>query len=148
MVTITLYKSTAEPERVDKSQHLSNAIELSGDFRESIDKLRGSILIRYNGNLNGYNYLHIPEFGRYYFITGQTIERNGFHRLELQTDVLFSNLTDIKAAEGIIERNEFEYDTRLFDDMLRFQQLRVVNTIPFPNSVRSTDCYILAVNGG
>lgn len=148
MITINLYKSTAEPERVNKSSYLNDAIELTGEFRESIDKMTGSVLIRYNGNLNGYNYLRIPELGRYYFITEQTIERNGFHRLDLRTDVLFTNMTDILATQAIIARNQSEFDTRLIDDRLKFQALKVVNTIPFPVSVRSNDCFILAVNGG
>lgn len=148
MLTITLYKSTAEPERVNKTSYLNDALELSGDFRESINKMTGSVLIRYNGNLNGYNYLGIPELGRYYFITEQTIERNGFHRLDLKTDVLYSNKTDILATEAIIARNQTEFDTRLIDDRLKFHALKVVNTIPFPISVRSNDCFILAVNGG
>lgn len=148
MLTITLYKSSAEPERVNKSSYLNDAIELSGEFRESIDKMTGSVLIRYTGNLNGYNYVGIPELGRYYFIREQTIERNGFHRLDLKTDVLFTNKTDILATEAIIARNQSEFDTRLIDDRLKFQALKVVNTIPFPVSVRSNDCFILAVNGG
>ena len=148
MLTITLYKSSAEPERVNKSGYLNDAIELQGDFRESIDKMSGSVLIRYNGNLNGYNYVGIPELDRYYFITEQTIERNGFHRLDLRTDVLFTNKTDILAASGIIARNQHNYNARLIDDRLRFLGYKVVKTQVFHNEVRTNDCYILAVNGG
>ena len=147
MLTITLYKSSAEPERVNKSGYLNDAIELSGEFRESIDKMTGSVLIRYNGNLNGYNYLGIPELGRYYFITEHTIERNGFHRLDLRTDVLFSNMTDIRLAAGIIERNESETQTKLFDERLKFLGYKLVNTRNF-GIVEDGECFVLVVNGG
>lgn len=146
---ITFYKSTAEPNRVDKALYLSDAITLStGQFRESADKMTCSIRIQYAGALNGYNYVYISDFSRYYFVTEHTIERTGVHRFELKTDVLYTNKADILATEAIIARNQTEFDTRLIDDRLKFHALKVVNTIPFPISVRSNDCFILAVNGG
>lgn len=147
-MTIELYKSTAEPERVDKSGYLTDKITLTGDARESVNKMAVSIRIQYSGELLGYNYAHIPDLGRWYFIRTDTIERNNIHRLDMDTDVLYSNKTDILATEAIIARNQTEFDTRLIDDRLKFHALKVVNTIPFPISVRSNDCFILAVNGG
>lgn len=146
---ITFYKSTAEPNRVDKSLYLSDAITMSiGQFRESANKMTCSLRVQHTGALNGYNYVYISDFSRYYFVTEHTIERTGVHRFELKTDVLFTNKTDILATEAIVARNQSEFDTRLIDDRLKFQALKVVNTIPFPISVRSNDCFILAVNGG
>lgn len=146
---ITFYKSTAEPNRVNKSAYLTDAITLStGQFRESANKMTCSLRVQHTGALNGYNYVYISDFSRYYFVTEHTIERTGVHRFELKTDVLFTNKTDILATEAIIARNQSEFDTRLIDDRLKFQALKVVNTIPFPISVRSNDCFILAVNGG
>lgn len=146
---ITLYKSTAEPNRVNKSAYLSEPITMStGQFRESANKMTCSLRVQHTGALNGYNYVYISDFSRYYFVTEHTIERTGVHRFELKTDVLFTNKTDILATEAIIARNQSEFDTRLIDDRLKFQALKVVNTIPFPVSVRSNDCFILAVNGG
>lgn len=146
---ITFYKSTAEPNRVDKSEYLTDAITLSdGQFRESANKMTCSLRVQHTGALNGYNYVYISDFSRYYFVSEHTIERTGVHRFELKTDVLFTNKTDILATEAIIARNQSEFDTRIIDDRLKFQALKVVNTIPFPISVRSNDCFILAVNGG
>lgn len=147
-MTIELYKSTAEPERLDKSGYLTDKITLTGDARESVNKMAVSIRIQYIGELLGYNYAHIPDLGRWYFIRDDKIERNNIHRIEMDTDVLYSNKTDILATEAIIARNQTEFDTRLIDDRLKFHALKVVNTIPFPISVRSNDCFILAVNGG
>lgn len=146
---ITFYKSTAEPNRVNKASYLSDAITMStGQFRESANKMTCSIRIQYAGTLNGYNYVYISDFSRYYFVTEHTIERTGVHRFELKTDVLYTNKTDILAASGIIARNQHNYNARLIDDRLRFLGYKVVKTQVFHNEVRTNDCYILAVNGG
>lgn len=145
-MTIELYKSTAEPERVDKSGYLTNKITLTGDARESVDKMSVSIRIQYVGELLGYNYAYISDLGRWYFIRTDKIERNNIHRIEMETDVLYSNKTDILASYGIISRNENEYQTKLFDERLRFLGYKLVNSRNF-NKVSNGECFILAVNG-
>ena len=147
-MNIVLYKSTAEFNRVNKTNYLSDAITLSGTFRESAIKYNGTVLFTYSGSLNGYNYAYIEEFGRYYFITEHTIERNGVHRIDLKTDVLFSNMTDIGNSYGLVARNENVYNARLIDDRLRFLGLKSVGTKRFPKEVKNGECYILIVNGG
>lgn len=146
-MTIELYKSTAEPERVDKSGYLTNKITLTGDARESVNKMSVSIRIQYSGELLGYNYAHIPDLGRWYFIRADKIERNNIHRLEMDTDVLYSNMNDIKLAAGIIERNESETQTKLFDERLKFLGYKLVNTRNF-GAVEDGECFVLVVNGG
>ena len=119
----------------------------TGQFRESANKMTCSLRVQYTGALNGYNYVYISDFSRYYFITEHTIERTGVHRFELKTDVLFSNLTDIKLAAGIIERNESETQTKLFDDRLKFLGYKLVNTRNL-GTIEDGECFVLVVNGG
>lgn len=145
---INLYKYNGEKNRLNKTTMLSDTISLQGSARESINKMNVSVLIETNSPLNNYNYAYISEFGRYYFIDEMTIERNNIVRISLTNDVLMSHLASIGNVKGIVSRNETIYNSRLIDDKLRFLGYKEINTIRFPKSIRNSDCYILAVNGG
>ena len=145
---IILYKYNGESNRLDKTNYLHEPITLTGNARESIDKMSASLLLQYSGALIGYNYVYITELNRYYFIESDTIERTDIHRLTLKTDVLMTYKTAIKSSSGLVSRNENLYNTQIIDDRLRFLGYKSINTLKFPYSIRGSESFILAVNGG
>lgn len=52
------------------------------------------------------NMIHIPHYGRYYFIDNVTYQNNGLMRVELSVDVLTSFAADIKASSQMVKRYE------------------------------------------
>lgn len=145
---ITIYKCNAELNRLNKTPYLSNQMTLEGNVRESIDHMNVSITLTYSGGLNGYNYIYIEDFNRYYFVNEHTIIRTGVHKFDLSTDVLMSHKSDILNCGGIVSRNEHLYNTFLIDDQLRFLGYKEINTYPLPKGVKNGETFILAVNGG
>lgn len=145
--TIKLYKYSGETNRLDKTSRLSNETVFTGSARESIDKMHVSVLLQV-ANIPELNYAYIQEFNRYYFIDSITMEKNNMCRVDMSTDVLMSHKTDIKSCAGIVSRNENLFNSRLIDDELRFLGYKEINTISFGGSVKNTESYILAVNGG
>lgn len=145
---ITLYQSTAEPNRLDKTPYLDQVhLDLVGSVRGELNVMSPVIDIEKSGTLSGYNYVYISELTRYYYITDYEVIRNGIIRLHLDIDVLMSFRSYIENCSGLVSRNEGLYDTMLIDDRLRFLGYKSINTIKFPSGVKRGESFILAVNG-
>ena len=63
-----------------------------------------------------FNYCHIPEFSRYYFITDKKVITTSVVEISLHEDVLQTWSQYILQQEGVVLRNEFEYDSMLIDE--------------------------------
>lgn len=143
---VKLYTYTGEPNRLQKSSLLTAELDLTGTARSEIDISNPEIMIESSATLRSYNYMYIPEFNRYYFIT-KSLYRNGIWNITGHVDVLMSFDSQIATCSGIVARNESLYDTFLIDDRLRFLGYKSINTIKFPNGVKRGESFILAVNG-
>ena len=127
---ITLYQSGAEKNRVDKSEFLTSIAEYTGELKSETSIIDPEILIECDlEDVALSNYMYIPEFGRYYFITNITSVRSSLVQFEAHCDVLMSFKDEILANSAIIKRNEGAYDLYLQDPKIkelsrpRFQQL-------------------------
>ena len=144
-MTITLYKTTSEVNKVDKQ--LEQLAVLTGTLRES------SSIIDPVFNISGIdsyiadcNYAYIEEFGRYYFIQNIESINNGLWRLSLHVDVLMSYRNEIRNNYAIIERNERSYDLKLNDGLFVTQQNPRRAQFTFPAGFTTWN-YVLAVAG-
>ena len=66
------------------------------------------------------NYVYIPEFNRYYFINDIISIRTNMWRLNMHVDVLMSYKKQIKQMNAFVNRNEFEYDEMIKDDLVSY----------------------------
>lgn len=64
------------------------------------------IYITYDSSLLGLNYAYIPDFGRYYFVTGREVDGKTLY-ISLHVDVLMSFKNDILASVGTATRSNF-----------------------------------------
>lgn len=62
------------------------------------------------------NYVYIPDFGRYYFISGRELVEHTEY-ITCHVDVLKSFADDIKNSKGIATRSQF-YNRNLADKMI------------------------------
>lgn len=143
---VKLYTYTGEPNRLQKSSLMTAEMDLTGTVRSEIDISNPEIMIESGATLRSHNYMYIPEFNRYYFIT-KSIYRNGIWNITGHVDVLMSFNAAISTCSGIVARNEKLYDTFLIDDRLRFLGYKSINTIKLPRGVKRGESYIIAVNG-
>ena len=93
------------------------------------------------------NYLYIPQFNRYYFITDVVNVSANKWQIQARVDVLTSFKSAIRENTAIIERQENEYNLYLDDKYYRAYQNEDVQYKKFSGSLPS-DKYILVVNGG
>lgn len=134
---IELYQNSAEINRVDKTLHIVNVGSLSGALRDECSIIRPSIIIAQD-SLPTFNYVYIPIFSRYYFVTGITSINFGLWRIELNTDVLMTYQTGVKALTAIIARQENDYNDNLIDTEIPTEKEPTITYQEIPNTVLNT----------
>lgn len=143
---IKLYKTNSPAVAITKS--LTAELVFSDcTARAPVDLLRPEITLAATG-LEGYNYMYIPELGRYYFIH-PVMTRNGLFSLNARCDVLMSHAAQIRAQSGILARSSSVYNTYLSDPIYLARCYRQTHTIKFPNSPFTTanNGYYLLTSG-
>lgn len=92
---ITLYKCSAETNRLDKSAFLGTGLEITGAIPKGAFKVDAAELaINYNGDLSGYNYAKINVDGtEYYYYATITGDIGHQMRVSCKRDPLFSFLS-------------------------------------------------------
>lgn len=136
--TMYFYKSTAEKNRMDKTNYLTEIIQTSGTLRRATSIIAPEFEFIYN-KVPDFNYVYIPNFNRYYFIDNIVSLRNNVWTLSLSVDVLMSFKDQIKECDGFIARNEFEFNHYLIDNR-RSTEVKAVRQIkPFTKSAMYKD---------
>lgn len=144
-MNLTFYKNQSEKNKIGKN--LTDAKDVTGTLRENCDILNPSILVEYS-TYPDYNYIFIPEFKRYYFITNIVSVRFGLWQITAHVDVLESYKEDIKAQSAIIARQENKWDMYLNDGTFKSESYNKTATIKFPNDCFVDYNFILTVAGG
>ena len=114
-MTITLYKTTDENNVVYKT--LNNERNFPDCvLKENTSVITPIIFIQSDLNLSTYNYCHIPEFSRYYYITNISSVRNGLWQINLKVDVLMTYKSNFNNFNMIIKRIEKDGINRYIND--------------------------------
>lgn len=143
---IELYVNYSENNRLRKS--ISRLNTFSGELRAECSII--DPVITFEGNLNqfaGSNYLYIPPFNRYYFITNIRSIRTDLIEVTAHVDVLMSFADAILSNTGVIKRNSGKWNLYLNDGSLKCYQNPMILTKAFPSGF-TTQEFVLAVAGG
>lgn len=148
-VKIILYTNPTEKNRVDKSTYLRYIGEIEGIFRENTS-IQNPIFKISMVTPPTFNYVHIPNFERYYYVTSITSLSNNLWEIELKCDVLMSFKTDILNQTCFIKRQENEYNDYLIDEFQLFESksnisIKSVINFDFFNIDNGVDRIILTI---
>ena len=143
-MTIDLYINKSEKERVTKT--LSSEKSFTGTLREQTSIIDPTISIESTDNLSQYNYMYIPDFGRYYYIRNVESVKNGLWRITGHVDVLMSFKNQILANSGVIERQENKWNLYLPDPDFQTSNKTQIQTKKFPKGFGNKS-YILVISG-
>lgn len=121
---VRLYAISDDPRKLDKNATPTTGTELVGTIRDIADVLHPTIT--FTGNVTGYNYMYVPDFGRYYFLSPPTIVRTGLTMYTGHVDVLHSFAAGIRALPGIPARSASAADWYIRDTR---QPLRAYRTL-------------------
>lgn len=84
---VEFYKTTDNIKTVNKNLTLNKTVDIV--FRQSVDE-QAPVIIMSSDNLQDANYIHIPAFNRYYFISDVDNYTSNLVRLHLTTDLLMT----------------------------------------------------------
>ena len=145
-MTIDLYNNTSENNKLDKDITLVSS--LSGSLRAGTSLLTPDIMIEGSADsfTPGVNYMHIPDFGRYYYITDVTTERNNVIIIKGRVDVLKTYASQIRNCTGIIRRNAEDWNLYINDGALKTYTPTNTFTRNFPNGF-TAGSYVLIMSG-
>ena len=118
---IIIYNFNGDYTNVDKSNELTQIMDLDGTLREQCSVLNPSILVESTNLPTSANYMYIREFNRYYFITDIISVYNNRIRINGRVDVLYSYRDDILNQYMFIERNQNIYNEKIKDDLISFE---------------------------
>ena len=148
---ISLFTYSKEKERINKTDYLTNRFPLNG-FLKNVTSIKEPVILieKTNPALYGYNYLYIPDFNRYYFITDIKQIRANLWEISAKCDVLFSFMEDILANKCIIDKAENSPDANLYlnDGSFVTDSRKYNEVIPFESGLSLNGSYILICAGG
>ena len=145
-LTCDLYINSSPKEKLSKT--ISNMLSYSCVLKENTSILYPKIIIATSDNITGYNYMHISEFGRWYFIDDIISLNDGRWEVSAHVDVLSTYETSIKSNTAVIKRQEEQYNLYLDDPDFHVLNYERIQTKKFPiNSFNKTLSYVLVVNG-
>lgn len=119
---------------------------LTGTLRDGSSVDNPKVLIESSSLPVNINYATIDAFGRSYFITKITNVRNNIWEIELESDVLSSFASQIRANTAIIGKNENSFNLYLNDSRYRCYQNPHVFTKKFASGFNPANfSYVIAL---
>lgn len=112
---IYLYQNRAEVNRIGKAPDwLDDVGVLHGVLRDECSLTSPTIIFEAQ-QVPAFNYVHIPIFGRYYFVLGIDSVTKNLWRMRLNCDVLETYKNQIWALTAVIDRQENDFNENLND---------------------------------
>ncbi len=143
---ITFYINNSEKNKISKN--LTNNTHISGTLRNETGVMNPVILI-HSVNPTKFNYVYIPEFNRYYFITDMVSIRTDIWQVKLHVDVLMSFKDSLKNVKVILNDSEVEgADNYLTGEQWVTNVKDTTSIVNFPNGLLDNGEYILITAGG
>lgn len=144
-MVIKLYKTESDPKNVTKT--LTDELSLTGVCRDPVNYVDPVIEIQGSSSahmLEGYNYMYIEDFGRYYFIN-VTPESYDLNIVNGHSDVLMTASAWLKQRSATITRNENLYNSFLNDPDFNAVAYRNIVTKTFPTPINSDSIILMTV---
>lgn len=141
---VELMNNTEELNKITKTPTVVRT--LHGYLRDTTDLVDPEIMIEFDGVLVDCNYMHIPIFNRYYFITKIESVRSKLWKVYAHCDVLKTYSEGILGTEAVVARSENRYNLYLNDSMYKVNSNPRLQIANFPNKF-SGESYVLVMNG-
>lgn len=101
---IYLYDCADDPRLLNKT--LNNAMLVNCQLYEQCSIYQPTLILTYDYALTKKNYTYVPDWGRYYFIINQNVDKGSKIIISAFVDVLMTYKDNIKSCAGMCVRNE------------------------------------------
>lgn len=120
-LVLECYKFSGEHIMVDKRNYMTHISTFRGTARDAIDVIAPTLEIELKTFPN-FNYVYIPTFKRYYYVSNIVCARRNIYEITLSVDVLMSYASGLLQLNAFIDRNEYEYDSEIVDKQMVIEQ--------------------------
>lgn len=146
-VTVKLYNNFSDPNVVHKNISLAASYTCQVTSSCSLDS--PEILLNINSPLPSFNYMYIPEFGRYYYANVNIVNGNQM-LISGNTDVLMSFWNSFRNSQCVAQRSSSHQNPELEDELMPFkaQPKYIYRRSGFAFTPSSSGgCYVLTLGG-
>ena len=139
---VEFYNTTDNANTINKTLNLIKTINIV--FRQAVNEQTPFIILN-KDNLKGANYIHIPNFKRYYFISNVENYTAKLVRIELVTDLLMTYKDDILNTPVLITATE---KPSYFSSNLPTQTKTIKRVVKSDITLNKENSLILTTIGG
>ena len=148
-MTLTIYENKSDEIKIDKN--ITQLATYEGYLRDESSFTNPVIMIQDQFNIYGHsnaNYLYLPDYRRYYYITDMIQKRTNIVEIHARVDVLMSFKNEIRECSGIVKKTSYKnaYNLYLDDGTLKVYQNKLLKTAEFPTGF-SAEEFILTTAG-
>lgn len=154
---ILAYTNNSDTNISNKVESLVYINTYTVDPYNAVDIERPSFIMDYNSSLVNCNYIRVPDFGRYYFVTGK-VNKGGQIILECLSDPLTSFINNIKSCDITVLRSSSVGAPTMYEDnkLPVYPNKNNITSIVMEsdnedlnrNVIPPADCYVLTVIAG
>lgn len=148
-MNIKLCSSTSEIVAINKD--ISIIDDVSATIKGALSVENPVLILQYKSDIqSNVNYVYIPEYNRYYFVTDIINLTGGRYELHCKVDVLMSFKDYILNLSCIVDKQSSKDNANMYLDDGSFvvQSKEFVNTINFPRGFNDNGEFILITAGG
>lgn len=148
-MNIKLCSSTSEIVAINKD--ISIIDDVSATIKGALSVENPVLILQYKSDIQpNVNYVYIPEYNRYYFVTDIINLTGGRYEIHCKVDVLMSFKNDILNLSCIVDKQSSKDNANMYLDDGSFvvQSKEFVDTINFPNGFNDNGEFILVTAGG
>lgn len=148
-MNIKLCSSASEVVAINKD--ISIIDDVSATIKGALSVENPVLILQYKSDIqSNVNYVYIPEYNRYYFVTDIINLTGGRYELHCKVDVLTSFKDNILNLSCIVDKQSSKDNANMYLDDGSFvvQSKEFVDTINFPNGFNDEGEFILITAGG
>lgn len=148
-MNIKLCSSASEVVAINKD--ISIIDDVSATIKGALSVENPVLILQYKSGIqSNVNYVYIPEYNRYYFVTDIINLTGGRYEIHCKVDVLMSFKDDILNLSCIVDKQSSKDNANMYLDDGSFvvQSKEFVNTINFPRGFNDNGEFILITAGG
>ena len=148
-MNIKLCSSTSEIVAINKD--ISIIDDVSATIKGALSVENPVLILQYKSDIQpNVNYVYIPEYNRYYFVTDIINLTGGRYEIHCKVDVLMSFKDDILNLSCIVDKQSSKGNANMYLDDGSFvvQSKEFVDTINFPRGFNDNGEFILITAGG
>lgn len=139
-VIANLYFMSCETNKIDKTNYIELYKSILGVFRSSVDILKPHLILQLD-QYPEFNYVYLPRFKRYYFVTSKSNVSKDIYDIGLDVDPLYTYMEEIKNVTAQVLRSSItsKQNPYIIDSLQPLKNTNIISRYELENTVFNND---------